>query len=257
MNIIQEYIQAHTVPGNSKYARFVDYLAQSYGGVAGILERITPSGMSTEEYLGDLLAYEEKSLPEWLITHQQEVLVLAYALGVSMGYAASQLADIGMAARFHDIGKAAVDIDIIQHEGRLAPGEFDKIKEHIRTSNALLKEKTRASSAVLQIVLYHHEYFDGSGYSEGLGGEAIPEGARLLSIVDSFSAILGARPYPNHNGRNMISAFQEIERGRSRLYDPDMASQFIQFLHHSFIAWCQQKKNIAPGFGFAAPVPAG
>ncbi len=98
------------------------------------------------------------------------------------------------AAFLHDIGKLAVPEHIINKPGKLSAEEFEKMKIH-PTVGADILERVRFPYPVVPIVRSHHERWDGKGYPDGLKGEAIPIGARILSVVDCFDALASDRPY--------------------------------------------------------------
>jgi putative nucleotidyltransferase with HDIG domain len=115
-------------------------------------------------------------------------------LGKIMGLDSLQMKALATAASLHDIGKLAVPEHIINKPGRLTPEEFEKMKIHPVVGADIL-ERVRFPYPVVPIVRSHHEAWDGSGYPDGLEGEEIPIGARILSAVDCFDALASDRPY--------------------------------------------------------------
>jgi putative nucleotidyltransferase with HDIG domain len=111
-----------------------------------------------------------------------------------MGLDSVQMKALATAASLHDIGKLAVPEHIINKPGKLTPEEFEKMKIHPVVGADIL-ERVRFPYPVVPIVRSHHEAWDGSGYPDGLEGEEIPIGARLLSAVDCFDALASDRPY--------------------------------------------------------------
>ena len=129
-------------------------------------------------------------------THDHLCRVRVYAAGIA---AAMNLPDgereaLMAAALLHDIGKLAVPEYIINKPGRLTPEEFDRMKIH-PVVGAQILERVSFPYPVVPIVRSHHEYWDGTGYPDGLKGEQIPVGARILAVVDCFDAMASDRPY--------------------------------------------------------------
>lgn len=126
--------------------------------------------------------------------HLMRVRVYVSELGKLMGLDDSQMKALVTASFLHDIGKLAVPEHIINKPGKLTPEEFDKMKIHPVVGADIL-ERVRFPYPVVPIVRSHHESWDGSGYPDGLRGEQIPIGARILTAVDCFDALASERPY--------------------------------------------------------------
>jgi len=126
--------------------------------------------------------------------HLMRVRVYVSELGRIMGLAPSLMQALFTAAFLHDIGKLAVPEHIINKPGKLTPEEFQKMKIHPVVGADML-ERVQFPYPVVPIVRSHHEAWDGSGYPDGLRGEEIPIGARILTVVDCFDALASERPY--------------------------------------------------------------
>jgi HD-GYP domain-containing protein (c-di-GMP phosphodiesterase class II) len=168
--------------------------------------------------------------PAWVIRHQKEVFLLAYRMGVKLGFDSDQLTDLSIAARFHDIGKTQIDPMIINHEGALTEDQRYAIFEHVHQSHSILRKKGISSKKILDAVFYHHENFDGSGYPDRLSKHEIPVEAQILRVVDSYSAIMGQRPYLNIASKNLQAAAKQIEKGSGELYNPKMVKTFLEII---------------------------
>jgi len=171
--------------------------------------------------------------PVWVIRHQKEVFQLAYYMGVALGFSNTQLTELSVAARFHDIGKSTIDPCLINYRGALSEAQRYEVFEHVRQSHQILKKKGVQSTVILAAVFSHHENFDGSGYPDRLKHNEIPLEAQILRIVDSFSAMLGSRPYNNPHDASFEQAISQIERGSGVLYNPEMVKTFLTIVRQS------------------------
>jgi diguanylate cyclase (GGDEF)-like protein/putative nucleotidyltransferase with HDIG domain len=126
--------------------------------------------------------------------HLRRVQTYAVEIGRELGLNEGEIEALQAAALLHDIGKLAVPEHIISKPGRLTPEEFEKMKIHPIVGAEIL-EKVRFPYAVVPIVRAHHERWDGTGYPDGLKGDEIPIGARILSAIDCLDAIASDRPY--------------------------------------------------------------
>ena len=149
--------------------------------------------------------------------HLKRVQTYAMRIGKDLGVDEAQLNAIRAAAMLHDIGKLAVPEHILSKPGRLTPEEFEKLKIHPVVGAEIL-DRVQFPYPVVPIVRSHHEKWNGTGYPDGLSGEGIPIGARILSVVDCFDALTSERPYRRAVSADEAMALLRAESGRS--YDP-------------------------------------
>jgi putative nucleotidyltransferase with HDIG domain len=157
--------------------------------------------------------------------HCARVTYLAGRLAAWMGWDSARLRELGVGARLHDIGKVMISETILRKRGPLSPQELAEIRTHPTAGASLIRPVEDAREA-MPFVLYHHERWDGRGYPTSRVGTDVPEGARLLAVVDAFDAMTSTRPY--RGALPTFHALAEIERCAGTQFDPDIASAFLQ-----------------------------
>ncbi len=145
------------------------------------------------------------------------VASVAVALGTALGLAVDELDTLRSAALVHDIGEVAIAPDILGRPGPLGARELALVRAHPRRSYDLLAAVPAFQGALPQI-LHHHERWDGQGYPDGLVGEAIPLGARIIAVADAWIALTTNRPH--RAALSVAAALTEIERGAGTQFDP-------------------------------------
>ncbi|MBN2044585.1 MAG: HD-GYP domain-containing protein [Anaerolineales bacterium] len=161
------------------------------------------------------------------VGHSRRVTQLAVDLGAALGLPEMELQDIRFGALLHDIGKMAIPDHILKKPGSLTNQERKIMIEHAQQGYDLIKEiKYLRSSA--QIVLHHHEKWDGSGYPHGLAGENIPHLARLFAVVDVWDAITSNRPYADAWPVSKARTYIQEESGKS--FDPQIVDVFLELI---------------------------
>jgi HD-GYP domain-containing protein (c-di-GMP phosphodiesterase class II) len=126
--------------------------------------------------------------------HSERVARIAVELGRELGLQEDELGDIYLTGLLHDVGKIGVRDAVLTKRGPLTPEEFEHVKQHVTIGYAILSD-LRPIRNLLPGVLYHHERVDGSGYPDGLAGDAIPLLARILAVADAYDAMSTTRPY--------------------------------------------------------------
>jgi len=128
------------------------------------------------------------------------------------------------AALLHDIGKIGIPDAILRKPGRLSPLEWEIMKTHpVLGYEILHKIKFLEESA--QIVLHHHEHYDGGGYPDGLKGENIPLGSRIFAVADAFDAMTTKRPYSD--AITFQSAMDDLKENKGKFFDPEVVETFV------------------------------
>ncbi len=159
--------------------------------------------------------------------HIRRVQLYATRLAEAAGLSDSEIHGIKTAALLHDIGKLAVPEHILSKPGPLTQEEFQKIRIHSQVGAEIIA-KVPFPYPVAPLILSHHERWDGKGYPQGLAGDQIPIGARILTIVDYYDAVTTERPY--HSALNMESAIALLKHEIGRALDPNLVPMFIALL---------------------------
>jgi len=160
--------------------------------------------------------------------HIRRVQAFAMEMASCMGITGQdELMGMRAGALLHDIGKIAIPEYILNKPAALTESEYDKMKLHPGIGANMLKG-IEFPFPVIPMVKSHHERWDGNGYPEGLAGEAIPIGARILSLVDCYDALTTNRPYRSPMQRDEVITFFQRESGKS--YDPKIVATFLENL---------------------------
>ena len=164
--------------------------------------------------------------------HTWRVANYARMLAERLGYDRDYLEQISVAGTLHDLGKILIPIQVLNTRERLSDSEFKLIRRHPLDGFDLLKYEPMFTG-VLDVVLHHHEAFDGSGYPVGLAGEHIPETARLFAVVDAFDAMTSTRPYSL--GMSVERAVEIIEQARGSQFDASIVNHFVELCRNGDI----------------------
>jgi HD-GYP domain-containing protein (c-di-GMP phosphodiesterase class II) len=159
--------------------------------------------------------------------HSSRVATYARGIGVHLGLSDTDLDRVVMAALLHDIGKIGVPDHVLLKQGRLTDEEFGQIKKHPELGWMALKNIEDFKSISL-IVLHHHERMDGRGYPGGLQGSAIPLGARVIAVADSYDALTTDRPY--RRARKHEQAVEELLSCEKTQFDSRVLAAFLDSL---------------------------
>ncbi len=199
-------------------------LRSSFGRLEDAKDHVTQLNrllLSTVETLATAIDAKDEVTHDHVRRVQQGTLALARELGV---VDADLLKGLEAAALLHDTGKIAVPEHILNKPGRLTPAEFEKMKQHAPIGAQILSS-IEFPYPVVPVVRHHHENWDGTGYPDGLKGEDIPLGARILSVVDCFDALTSDRPYRRRMTDEQALAI--ITERRGTMYDPLVVDTFI------------------------------
>jgi HD-GYP domain-containing protein (c-di-GMP phosphodiesterase class II) len=157
--------------------------------------------------------------------HSDEVARVSSELALGMGLSPAQAQIIHVAGHLHDIGKIGVPDAVLGKCGALTPCEWEAVRRHPQAGADILRPVAALNNlGIVDMVLHHHERFDGAGYPHGLRGVAIPLGARIIALADTLSAMLQDRPY--RGARSFGCAHDEIIRCSGSQFDPRVVEAF-------------------------------
>jgi len=155
--------------------------------------------------------------------HSLRVMEMAKNLSLRMEVEAKLIQEITFGALLHDIGKVEISREVLNKPGKLNENEWNLLKMH-PVWGADIVDPLKSFYRVKEIILYHHENYDGTGYPSGICGEDIPLGARILRIVDSYDAMTTDRPYKA--GMSLEQALEELDRYSGTHYDAVLLKEF-------------------------------
>ena len=155
--------------------------------------------------------------------HSYRVAFIAEQLSRKFERSEAEHQRLHIAAHLHDIGKISVPSHILNKKGRLTNEEFIEVMEHSRKGYEVI-QRVEALSSLAEIILHHHERFEGTGYPNGIKGADIPFDSRIIAVADSFDAMTTDRPY--HKGLSSEEALQEVKRCSGAQFDPVVVAAF-------------------------------
>ena len=193
--------------------RLTDQLEHTENVIFMLAQAVEAKDVYTEGHLRRLRAYGEQ---------------LALACGLS----SAEVAAVRHGGILHDIGKIGVDEAIIRKPGPLTPEEAAQMRRHPEIGASIISQM-RFAREVAPIINGHHEYWDGSGYPQGLSGHAIPIGARIITIVDAYDAMMTDRPYRAALGE--VESLRQLHGGRGSQFDPDLLDIFVGLVEKGLV----------------------
>ncbi len=159
--------------------------------------------------------------------HSLKVAAYAALLCEALAMTDVETEEIRLGALLHDIGKVGIPENILNKSGPLNAEEWETMKQHVLFGSKIL-EPLRAIARIRKIVGHHHEYFDGSGYPDGITGSEIPLGSRIVAIADAYDTITSDRTYKK--GRAPEEAIAELERCAGTQFDAELVRLFVDRL---------------------------
>ncbi len=158
--------------------------------------------------------------------HSQEVAEIALAIGQQLGLFTEELEDLHWAALLHDVGKIAVDPDILNKPGELTPTEYRHIMTHAVVGPSLVRPFV--NDRVVETISHHHDHYDGGGLDQTIIGANIPLGARIVAVADAYQAMISDRPY--RRALSKLDALEELQWCSGSQFDPIIANILIKIV---------------------------
>ena len=165
-----------------------------------------------------------------------QVIAYTQALGSALGMSDEALRLLGQAALLRDVGKIGLPDMVLNKRGVLSDQEQKRMQRHAILGESIMAP-LRSTAALLPMIRHHHERVDGKGYPDGLAGDQIPLGARIIAIADAFHAMLSTRPY--RPALTLDKALQTLESGAGRQWDARLVTEFV--------AWVSQHPQFFSG----------
>jgi len=198
-------------------------LCASYIKNSELLENLQELFLGTVSALSETIAAKS----QWTSGHLNRAANIAVTIGKEMGLDKKALKDLELAALLHDIGKIGTYEAILNKPEELTTEEFNLIKLHSGKGAEILSA-IKQLKEVVPLIKYHHERYDGTGYPEGLKGEAIPLLSRILCVADAIDSMLADRPY--RKGLVMEEIIEELKKESGSQFDPLVTEVFLKTL---------------------------
>jgi len=206
----------------SKVAKRTAELRQAYADLEEAMSQLERSYDMTLEALGSALDLRDAETEG----HSKRVTAFTVEIARAMGIRGEELRVIARGAFLHDIGKMAVRDQLLTKPGPLDPDEIEEMRKHCELGYGMVSKIPFLKKDVADIVRAHQEFWDGSGYPQGLKGEDIPLGARIFAVADTLDAITSNRPY--RAAQSYQAAREEIVRWSGRQFDPKVVEVFLR-----------------------------
>lgn len=182
----------------------------------------------SQSYIKTLKTFIETTdnLQPHTVGHSELIVRYAVSIARQMGLEPEEIENIKLAAYFHDIGMISIKERFVNKQGRFSQLEYEAVKIHPEVG-AVIIESTIANEYIASYVRYHHERWDGLGYPEGLQGNRIPLGARIISVADFFTAKIQGRPY--REPVNFEQAISDLQAASGAQLDPQVVDILLSW----------------------------
>ncbi|RRJ66007.1 HD domain-containing protein [Paenibacillus oralis] len=187
-----------------------------------------------------LIDFMREKRPE-VYRHSIRVAMLAERIATEMNLAACEKENLLRGCFLHDLGKIMLPLDVLEQAAPLTPHQWKIIKLHPQVGADLLHNISEFEEPVIEVILHHHERWDGQGYPHGLKEQDIPLLARICSVADAFDAMMCVRPYRQSLPLEQVK--QELWRNRAIQFDPDITRLTLELLESdtSYFGFIQER----------------
>ncbi len=186
------------------------------------VEKVMADAMTNANALISMAKLKDKDEATFL--HSLSVSALMVTFGRNLKMDEETIRFLGLGGLVHDLGKTALSVDLLRKPGQLTAEEFALIRTHPQHGYEMAAQITDMPKAILDICLYHHEKFDGSGYPKQLAGRSIPLVARIAAICDVYDALTTVRPYKR--SMSQAEAIDMMLRSQGH-FDPELLKIFV------------------------------
>jgi putative nucleotidyltransferase with HDIG domain len=211
--------------GQSQYLSRTKVMVQELKDKNVILEKSSREISTLNDSLLKTLAEVVDLRDPYVLGHSEQVTRYATLLAQNVGLDKRQVENIRKAALLHDIGKLGIPEHILLKPARLSEDEYRIVKEHVVLGAEIL-ETTDSLKELIPIVRHHHERIDGKGYPDGLAGELIPLGARIVALADAVEAMASDRPY--RCALPLDQVIIELQKNSGSQFDPKLVKVFSE-----------------------------
>jgi len=229
-SIIDEKVRAETTRAfkdvyiQMKSGSSKDKIAKGIQNIQEQVDQIVDEVLNSKSLMINMI--DMKAFDDYTYHHSVNVAVISIVIGVALGLKRSELCNLGYGALLHDIGKVFIRKEILNKPGKLTEEEFEFIKRHPSEGYAYISNEFNMPYAALSAILFHHEKYDGTGYPNGLIGNAIPLFGRIITLADVYDALTSERPY--RPALLPSEAMEYIMASMGSLFDPSLVNLFIR-----------------------------
>ena len=211
----------------------ISCLENNQTSITDVFNKALDNMMSNKVYAGSSISMKtidlimntlfEKSVRERL--HSERVSLISKKIAEKFSLGTAFTNRVALAGKLHDIGKITVSEDILDKPGKLSDAEYDKIKKHPETGFKILASVPEYLD-IANVVLSHHEWWNGKGYPRGLNKNQAPLESRIINVADAFDAMTVTRPY--REAYSIDRAIKELKDFSGRQFDPEVVNKFVE-----------------------------
>jgi putative nucleotidyltransferase with HDIG domain len=235
MGVAMKQYVSKTAENVAKLEQQNEALQEANVEISRISDELRVSYTGTLEALVNALDARDQETKGHSLRVQRYMMDIAREMGIRED--TQEWVDMERGSLLHDVGKIGVSDTILLKPGKLTPEEWSYMKLHPEIGYNMLREVKFLEGAA-EIILSHHERFDGKGYPRGLGGDEIPLGARIFAVCDTFDSMTSDRPY--RSALSTLDSMNEILRCGGTQFDPLVVEAFLDI----YETWVKEKEEM-------------